>query len=284
MEGLKNNYTRIKGISERRRLPRLGKIRLGVKGVSQTGKSYPIEKDHFIVPQEVADVYGAAPKELDVMFPVDDPEVVFPQRLVWFGQSKGAKCMGDGERASRLNETTGEWVERACPCEFLKSKQCQQRAHLLVILPQVTMGGIYQIDCSSYHSIVDLNSGIDYVSALVGRISMVPLKLCRVPRETHGSGRKEIHYPLQIRLDANLALLNVLRANSGKILGTGGRELPPIDPENPEMDEGAVEEQADNQPKTINCPDAGVIDIVSCEKCKGRFFDPGFDLSSCPAW
>jgi hypothetical protein len=275
MEGLKSSYTRIKGVSERRRLPRLGKIRLGVKGISPKGISYPIEKDHFVVPQEVADVYGTAPKELDVMFPVDDPEVVFPQRLVWFGQSKGPKCIGDGEKASRLNEK-GEWEDRECPCELLKEKKCAQRAHLLVILPQVTMGGVYQIDCSSYHSIVDLNSGIDYVSALVGRIAMVPLKLSRVPRETHGSGRKEIHYPLQIRLDANLALLNLLRSNSGKILGAGGRELPAVVPENPEMDEGATEEHMNGQSKTVDCPNVGLVDAISCETCKER--------SGCPAW
>ena len=272
---MKNNYTRIKGISDLRRLPRLGKIRLGVKGINPKGINYPIEKDYFVVPQEVADVYGTAPKELDVMFPVDDPEVVFPQRLIWFGQSKGAKCMGDGEKASRLNDK-GFWEERECPCELFKSKQCQQRAHLLVILPQVNMGGVYQIDCSSYHSIVDLNSGIDYISALVGRIAMVPLKLCRVPRETHGSGRKEIHYPLQIRLDANLALLNLLRANTGKIIGAGGRELPAVEPENPEMDEDAIEEKIEGNLKTKNCPEAGIIDIVSCEKCRSR--------QGCPAW
>ena len=71
-------FTRIKGVSDQRRLPRLGKIRLGVKATAKSGKEYPVEKDYFVVPPEVAAIYGEQPKELDVMLPVNDPEVCFP--------------------------------------------------------------------------------------------------------------------------------------------------------------------------------------------------------------
>lgn len=40
----------IKGLSNVRRLPRLGKIRLGVKRQKEGGKVYPVEVDHFIPP------------------------------------------------------------------------------------------------------------------------------------------------------------------------------------------------------------------------------------------
>ena len=42
MNGFKPQYSSIKGISDKRRLPRLNKIRLGIKKKSQkTGNEYP---------------------------------------------------------------------------------------------------------------------------------------------------------------------------------------------------------------------------------------------------
>jgi hypothetical protein len=271
MEG-KSDFTRIKGLSDKRRLPRLGKIRLGVKAVSQGGKSYPVEKRYFILPPEVAKVYGQQAEEIDVMFPLEDERTIFPQRLVWFGQSRGPKCMGDGEKARRINEQGG-YDDRPCPCDLLKKKECMQRANLLVMLPKVSVGGVYQIDISSYHSIVDLNSGIDYIRALLGRISMVPLKLKRVARETHGSGRKETHYPLQIAFEGNLDALMAFKKGVPQ-LTRGSAEVSPADLSNPEMDPEGTEERSP-EGKVI-CPDRGEVDAALCAPCPAR--------QGCPAW
>lgn len=215
----KARFTKIKELSERRRLPRLGKIRLGVKMVSmKTKKEYPKETEFFVVPPEVAKVYGAKPTSLDVMVPINDPEVVFPQAYKWYGGQRGLKCIGDGEAALRLNEETREMHEIACPCERLDTGECQKMANFMVILPKINMGGVYQIDIGSYNSIVDINSGLDYVQALVGRFAMVPLRLCRAPKETHFGGQKQIHYTLQLFLDADADMLNALRENSSRVL------------------------------------------------------------------
>ena len=65
----KGRFTRIKDLSERRRLPRLGKIRLGVKMISdRTHKEYPKETEFFIVPPEVTKVYGDRPTSLAVSY------------------------------------------------------------------------------------------------------------------------------------------------------------------------------------------------------------------------
>jgi hypothetical protein len=135
-------FTTIKGVSERRRLPRLGKIRLGVKVLAKNGQGYPAEVDYFVVPPEVQQVYGPKPKMLDVMFPVQDRGVIFPQALKWYGAGRGLKCIGDGERAMRLNEQTGAMESMDCPCPLYEQRQCQRRAHLMVILPKINMGGI----------------------------------------------------------------------------------------------------------------------------------------------
>jgi len=199
----RQKFTRIEGLSSIRRLPRLGKIRLGIKKVSaKTGKEYPSETDYFVCPAEVRKVCGDEPKELNISFPMNDPEVIFPQCYKWYGSSKGLKCRGDGVNALRLNDETGEMEEQKCPCELLENGKCKQRASLVFMMPDVAIGGVYQIDLSSYHSIVDINSGIDYARALLNeQIAFVPFKLKRVPKETHNEGKKQIHYTLQLELN-----------------------------------------------------------------------------------
>jgi len=234
----KGKFTKIKELSERRRLPRLGKIRLGVKMISSgTKKEYPKETEYFIVPPEVTKIYGERPTSLDVMAPINDPEVVFPQAYKWYGGIRGLKCIGDGEVALRLREETQAMEEIVCPCEHLEKEECQKRAHFMVILPRINMGGVYQIDIGSYHSIVDINSGLDYVQALVGRFAMVPLRLCRTPKETHFGRQKQIHYTLQLFLDADVDTLNALRENTSRVLlSTRNLVLPPLE----DVDENGV--------------------------------------------
>jgi hypothetical protein len=235
-------FVKIKGLSERRRLPRLGKIRLGVKVLAKNGQTYPAEVEYFVVPPEVEKLYGPKPKALDVMFPVQDRGVIFPQAYKWYGSGRGLKCIGDGERAMRLNEQTGAMEPMDCPCPLLEQGQCGRRAHLMVILPKVNMGGVYQIDMGSYNSIVDLNSGLDYVEALIGRVAMVPLVLTRVPRETFGGGQRRVHYPLMLSLETNdMAYVNRLRTETQVILErTAAMVLPAPAEENPAFDEEAV--------------------------------------------
>lgn len=211
----RQKYTRIEGLSTIRRLPRLGKIRLGIKveyGAVKTNKEgireplfRPKEVDYFVCPPEIKKFYGDEPKELNIMFPLNDPEVLFPQAYKYYGSGKGLKCRGDGINATRLNEETNEMEERSCPCELLGGGKCKQVASLSFMMPSIKIGGVYQIDLSSYHSIVDINSGFDYAMAMLGgRIAMVPFILRRVPRETHNEGKKQTHYTLTMELDIPL--------------------------------------------------------------------------------
>lgn len=246
----RQKFTRIEGLSSIRRLPRLGKIRLGIKKVSEkTGKEYPSETDYFVCPAEVRKYYGDEPKELNITFPMNDPEVIFPQCYKWYGSSKGLKCRGDGVNALRLNEETGEMEEQKCPCELLESGKCKQRASLVFMMSDVAIRGVYQIDLSSYHSIVDINSGIDYARALLNeQIAFVPFKLKRVPKETHNEGKKQIHYTLQLELDITAEQLKGMR--EGEKLGYGSHrryeiEAPKEDknPAHDSKEDGAVIEE-----------------------------------------
>lgn len=264
----------VKGVSDQRRLPRAGIIHLGIKKVTSTGKEYPSETDYFVAPPEVQRVFGDKPKSLTIRFPVDEPRVIFPQSLIYYGKSKGKKCTGDKEVAYRhkdicagdcLNHNTDElWHERACPCEKLRSDknpkgECTLRGHLLFMLTDVTMGGVYQCSTGSYNSIVDINSGIAYVQELImlategasKRFAMLPLTLERVPRKTGGgeSGVQQTHYTLKLTCNLTLEQLAEFRKDPGMIqLAKSSLALPePLD-ENPTMDETGVIEHDQKPP------------------------------------
>jgi hypothetical protein len=183
----------IKGISERRRLPRLGKIRLGEKGISQSGAEYPKKIDYFDCPPEVQAVYGEKPRQLDVIFPVDSLEIIFPQYLKRYGSSKGLVCKGNGETADVVDESTGEMTEVVCDpneCEFYAKKHCRRVASLQFMLPKVPGFGVYQIDTTSYNSIVNLNSWLAPDGLLHGKPMGLPLLLRLVPQEVHFPGKE----------------------------------------------------------------------------------------------
>lgn len=296
------SFGRIKGISDRRRMPRLGKIRLGMKIKNANGTEFPAELPFFLLPDNVAPVFGGKvsveraralgctradvlafiernthrlAEEIRVMFPLEDEIAVFPQAYLWYGGSAGVKCRGNGEAALRVQDDR-TMAEIACPCERLKTDRpikrtismtypetdklykgfmagevmefqnpkgdCTQRGHLLVLVPEVSTGGIFQVDTGAYNSIVDLNSSIDYVRALVGRIAMVPLTLRRVPRETHGDGKKQVHFTLQLEAEVPIGQLEALRRDTSRIL-MHQRATPMLleapDDSNPAFDDGS---------------------------------------------
>lgn len=210
--GFRRKYTTIKGISTIRRLTWKGKIRLGIKvqyGKDKEGNPLyrPKETDYFVCPSEVKAFYEEEPKKLSVMFPLNDLESIFPQAYKFYGKSKGLKCSGDGIDATFVNDK-GEMENRKCPCENLKPYDpktktggCSKRGTLLFFIPAVSLGAVYAMDFSSFHSIVDVQSGIALAQEMLkGRIAMVPFTLSRVQKETHNEGKKQVHWTLQCEL------------------------------------------------------------------------------------
>jgi hypothetical protein len=252
--------TSIKGLSEARRLPRLGKIYLGKKikkNVPNPGCSckpdegcfrctYPKETPYFVIPPEVAKVYGENPTVLRVKVPVNDLTVVFPQAYKYYGSGRGLKCAGDGEIAYRMNEKSFAMEQVSCPCPHLEAKECQQTGVLNVILYEVSKAGVYQITTRSKNSIRDVNSGLDFVAcSLGGSFAMVPLLLKRVETETQFRGQKAKHHTLQILLDAE-------SPEFGKKLPSAKENLalPPADEVRPDLagPVGTEEEVSEESP------------------------------------
>ena len=235
----------IKGVSEIRRMPRLGKIRLGIKEISpRTKNPYPVAVDYFVVPDEVKKVYGDKPAKLQIMFPTEDPGEFAIQWLRCYSFTQGLICKGDGMMCRRkvdtatgdfANHTTETWEWKdglpcdpdTCPIYCGESPQCRRVMNLLFLMPDVPGFGVWQLDTSSFYSIVNVNSCLDLIKRLCGRISFIPLTLSLEPQlvEPPGIKRKTVHI-LQVRSDVKLAEIQRLgRRKPEQVL------LPPLDEE-----------------------------------------------------
>jgi len=210
----------IKGWITQTRIPRVGKIHLGQRVEKENAKGalveYPKATDYFVVKADESTseaaarafhaVYGEVPRELDVMFPVDDPEEFFPQYLASYRRSAGRPelfCKGDGVTASRLTDTGR--VDIPCPyteCELYQAHKCSELGRLQFFLPHVAGLGVWQIDTGSYHSSSRIIGSISMIQALTGgRVRMIPLKLRIIPITVSPEGRAKTVYVLDIAVD-----------------------------------------------------------------------------------
>lgn len=230
----------IKGITDVRRLPRLGKIRLGEKKKTADGVEYPTALDHFSfkdVP-EVAAIYGGNCKELDVVFPVEDTELFFRQARIAYGLSRiFCRCDdmvtatrmrveagkdADGEKfikAQGLQVKEGERYElpcvpEDCPYALSAKKLCRGIGRLMFMLPRVPRFGCYEVTTTSFHSMVSLNSYIDAVRNQAGRISMIPLKLKLVPTNVAPGGKKKTVFTMQVIFEGSMEDLRAFGNNT----------------------------------------------------------------------
>jgi len=208
----------IKNLSDARRMPRLGKIHLGVKKDKKKDGTpcapYPTEVDYFVCPPEVQAVFGEKPTWLKIMIPVEETERFFPQYYKRYTTSL-LQCKGDGEKAFCWADEGG-LKEIPCPCDYLKTGECKQIGIFCFLMPDVQGFGIYQITTSSKNSIIDLNSSLDMIRAIAGRIRMIPLILKREKMEMQriedGKPKKSTHYTMKIDLDEKMTLRQLQQA------------------------------------------------------------------------
>lgn len=209
----------IKGLqTDQPGLPRAGIIRLGYRKISEkTGKEYPVEADHFVLTDApgLAEALGTdRPTELEIFFPFDDINLVFPAYMQhWIASA--LVCRGDGEQIIyAINPQTGQATVRdgvalvdhiegkqtykagaamACPGTdrnlYPKCEKCKPNAMLIVLLRNVPRLAYYQIATTSIHNIVELtqqlNTCLDNLENITGqrRLTGVPFILKRITRE-----------------------------------------------------------------------------------------------------
>ena len=115
-------------------------------------------------------------------------------------------------------------------CSMYQQKKCKEVMNLQFLLPSIPGLGIWQLDTSSYHSIVAVNSAIELIRNICGRISMIPLRLAIEPKEVSPDGKKKTVNILQIRTDITLAEIQKLGA-----LPPSQVMLPPPDEDKPDL-------------------------------------------------
>ena len=182
-------------------LPRLGMIKLGVMLKNDKDVEYPSEVDYFVVPKEVQKVFGEKPKELNIMFPSDDVEMIASRSFKYY-RSNRLGCNGNGEVALcyrgdltknhvLLNEDDREGsdheqvgVKCTCPLFNDAKKSCGVVLDLMFMIPEVSLGGVYQISTRSILNRQRVDDYLEYLRSLVGRISRLPLKLSREETKT----------------------------------------------------------------------------------------------------
>ncbi|HRU04995.1 MAG TPA: hypothetical protein P5137_04370 [Candidatus Brocadiia bacterium] len=257
-----DQISRIRSVPTRRRLPRLGKIRLGIRRQTKDGKEYPSASEFFIFDEEllqslprIAEVYSdpatgeLAPRELRILLPSDDLDVVFPLRLKRYGWTSGCLCRSTDATATRAlraicsqcgaeecghKDAPRSQQEVDCPCAHAMPDakgrvNCAWVGSLMVMLPDVTVGGLFQLDTRSANSITDIQSGLELVRQMVGRLRMIPLRLSLKPRQARPGGVVKTIYTLQVAFDGTAEDLMAMRQLSAPAATPSALIEPPHD-------------------------------------------------------
>jgi hypothetical protein len=139
------------------------------------------------------------------MFPTDEQAQWASQFLRCYSASRGLICRGDGEMAiARIDIRTGEIATREAAetelrevtcnpakCVYYQKAHCRRVMNLQFLLPDCPGFGVYQLDTSSFNSIVNVNSSLELIRGICGRLSMIPLSLKIVEQEVQPEGKKK---------------------------------------------------------------------------------------------
>jgi len=250
----------IKGLTHdrQRMLPRVGKLKLGFKKKHSNGKEYPVKTDHFVLPPDLPEdlrasfiaEYGETPKEITIILPTMDLDVIAPTWYKAYQQTRDWVCKGDGERAirkmnpERVRRTDGgsvwgplpapndkhlEVFEVRCPgrqCPDYKSDQnprgaCGEVMNVQFLMPDVEGYGVWQIDTGSFHSITGFYDSVAYLN-LFGNFAGVPLTLTLEPKDVTPFGKKITVYVLKLRKPGKLEnMLEAAKSPMWNALGPG---------------------------------------------------------------
>jgi len=293
----------IYGISDQVRLPRLGKIRLGIKKKTRGGVEYPFATEYFIVPPEIVPYLkklGVAnpdqPTAIPIQIPVEDDDIWASQYYKCYSGSRGLTCKGDGKTCNRMIDVnTGlkagkdavsvTWKTEACEgqeCQYVKDKQCKPTLNLQFIMPDVPGLGVWQID-SHFMSIRNINSDAMLLRKVYGRISFIPLYLTLEPEETVTEGKKKTVRTLHLRIRGTMreALLEASKTVTQMLLPPPDEKEEPIGEEdiiegelsaddNQSQEKAGTPEPAKVTASAENLGGAGDVPILEKEKAEAQ--------------
>jgi hypothetical protein len=186
-------------IDVQRRFRELGRIRMGTKGVSQNGRTYPKKLSEWRLTSTnrelldvAADVYGGnvaewtgAPTEgrqwelftgtdrLDVLVPPGEP--LSQHWELWSGGGCVRRCNG-------VAQTTGEAC--ACPADLearaeasKSGNACKATTRLSIVLPRIPDIGVWRVESHGMNAAVELPGTVDILRSALDAGGLVPAQL-----------------------------------------------------------------------------------------------------------
>lgn len=209
-----------------RRLPEAGRIRLGVK----TGRAMKsIDTFRFTSPAEVlirqiAREYGGEPKpwnepkaspskQWEVITPVDRIDVVLPPNCLvqWYEEWSGGGCIKrcDGEVCEtwRKGPEGPETYDVACVCNAVGTRTCEPHTRLNVLLPSISMHGVWRLETKSWNAKEELPGMVDLIENINATGRYTPASLSVVKQERMNKGRKQNYVLPKLEIGASLTEL-----------------------------------------------------------------------------
>jgi len=267
----------IKGLTEIRRLPRVGKIHLGVKVPNKSSAGeHPQATSYFVVPDSIKEFTGPEPTTLSIIIPEEDDAVWASQWYKCYSQTRGLICKGDGVTCRRMVDIkTGQIADKTSTeiawkegldcmgeeCPQYQRKACREIMCLQFMLPDVPGLGVWQVDTSSINSIRNINSYAAHIRWMCSHIRGIPLTLSLAPTEVinpDDGKKKTVHVMSLIHTGTLKALLAVSTKPIYELLAPPPDEREaPDDLEarevlvaHPEQAEKDIEDLWGDQPKT----------------------------------
>jgi len=254
----------IKGFPERKRMRRIGIVRLGIKVQSEkinpkTGEpiEYPQPTEYFVVDDApgLAEIYGEKPKVLNILLVSDDPEITFPYYMMRY-RARGLICMGDGERILRRRGDNGKWevsggvnlqTGEIEPCRDLECPfavrpesgraECQPTGRLRFLCADNPTHGYYQLTVRK-RAIEGFLGQMAFAKTILGGLTGYPWQLI-MEQETVQleSGQRKLWIPqLEIEPKVFQELLRLKHAGKPLMLPEG------ITQATPEMEQELTED------------------------------------------
>ena len=269
----------IQRLVNRQRLPRIGKIKLGVT-VTKTnaeGKtvSFPKEVDYFVVPPELVELYGEKPTRLPVLFPVDDIDRILPNRYERYsGGLLTLEC--DGVQATEI-PLKGPEVRYTCKRPMAEpgkpTPECECKAKAKGTLNVIVMGGgigTYQIPIGGEQRIADLINQLDVFKKIFGSLTAInghpiPFEIVRVRQQAQirkggDDGERLTREGYPVKIECRFTVEQALEARGMRMLEAapvpqralpttvGGTILQHASPPEPEQTSLLEEEPEDDGP------------------------------------
>lgn len=263
--GARTRFTSIPNFSDQPSLPRIMKLRLGIKESKGTSKEHPKETDHFVLdiddsvaPADAKEIkarfeslYGERPLVITGVRSLATEEETFSSDFEKWRSGK-LWCHGNGVEASR--KINGVWM----PLDICAHNGCPDydprefTSRLRFMLPEVSMSGYVQIDTGSIYSSANIRNGLNlarlHAVQLFGepRISAIPLTLLRAPQGIEFDGKLNQHFIMHLRPEnQTLGSLKQLAA-SRPMLPAAGASIPDTEFDMPEDHIPASEQQEED--------------------------------------